>query len=61
MPGEVPMPPDLATAARQEITEALAHLAHDAGRMSRADPMWERKHASIDRLLSALELIPEDA
>jgi hypothetical protein len=26
-----------------------------------ADPAHARKHASIDRLLSALELIPEDA
>ena len=60
MPGEVVMT-DLATAARQEITEALAHLAHDAGRLALADPAHARKHASIDRLLSALELIPEDA
>ena len=55
------MAPDLAHAARDEITEALAHLAHDAGRLALADPAHARKHASIDRLLSALELIPEDA
>jgi len=55
------MPPDLATAARDEITEALAHLARDAGRLPAGDPRWDRKHASIDALLDALALIPQDA
>ena len=59
MPGEVAMT-DLATAARDEITEALAHLARDAGRLTRADPLWERKHASIDALLAAWETLPRE-
>ena len=51
---------DLAQAARDEITEALTHLARDAGRLTRADPAWERKHASIDRLLDSLETLPRE-
>ena len=52
---------DLAAAARDEITEALTHLAHDAGRLALADPAHARKHEKIDRLLDALALIPQDA
>lgn len=49
--------PTLEAAAYAEITEALAHLAHDAGRLTRADPAWERKHASIDKLLDHLDTL----
>ncbi len=60
MPGEVDMPPDLATAARQEITEAIRHLACDAAMLDTRDPRWAKKHASIDALLAHLDTL-EDA
>ena len=45
-------------ATRADIIEALQHLRHDCGRMTSADPRYAGKHASIDRLLTALEHAP---
>jgi hypothetical protein len=45
-------------ATRADIIEALQHLRRDCGRMTCADPRYAAKHASIDRLLTALEATP---